>query len=132
MKQISIFVENKPGRINEVTAVLEHCNINILAMTVADSDDYGILRLLVSDVDTAIECLKRAHFSAKVVDVIAVNVSNIKGSLNKILNLFSDGQISVEYMYGFADGAVAVLVFKTRDMVRAQQLLKENNFQILP
>lgn len=131
MKQISIFVENKPGRINEVTAILENCNINILALTVADSDEYGILRLLVSDADTAIECLKAAHFSAKLVEVIAVNVSNIKGSLNKILNLFSNGDISVEYMYGFAVGDVAVLVFKAKPADVARKLLVENEFQLL-
>ncbi|MDF2819953.1 MAG: amino acid-binding domain protein [Clostridiales bacterium] len=131
MKQISIFVENKPGRLNEVTKILENCDINILALTVADSNEYGILRLLVSNAESALDCLKNENFSVKLVDVIAVNVSNIKGSLHRILSVLSDGGISVEYMYGYAEGEIAALIFKTNDPILASKLLEENNFKFL-
>ncbi len=99
IKQLSIFVENKPGRLSEVTETLKKGDINIRAITTADSSDFGILRLIVDDTDKALECLKADGYLVKVVNVIAVTADDKPGGMAAIMKTLYKTNISVEYMY---------------------------------
>ena len=100
-KQLSIFLENKSGRLTEVTEVLGAAGINLSAMSIADNSDFGILRCIVSDPDKAYQVLKEAHFAVKITDVIGFVCPNTSGSLAIVLKHLSQNGIFIEYMYSF-------------------------------
>ena len=99
--QLSVFVENKAGKLAEITAVLADEGIDIRAMSIADTKDFGILRLIVNDADKAVSALKREQYIVSVTKVIAVAISDTPGSLAAVLRILSDNAISIEYMYAF-------------------------------
>ena len=101
LKQITVFLENKQGRIEEVTAYLAEANINLHALSLADTTDFGILRIIVSDTEKAMNVLKDKNFMAKTVDVIAVALEHNPGSLHKVLRELNSPDISIEYIYAF-------------------------------
>jgi len=101
LKQITVFLENKQGRIEEVTAYLAEANINLHALSLADTTDFGILRIIVSDTKKAMNVLKDKNFMAKTVDVIAVALEHNPGSLHKVLRELNSPDISIEYIYAF-------------------------------
>jgi hypothetical protein len=101
-KQVSIFLENKSGRLNEVINILGEAEINISAFTIADTSDFGILRLIVSDPEKTIEILKQNQFSAQTTDVVLVKTANQPGALVKLLGLLNSEGIFIEYMYAFS------------------------------
>ena len=111
-KQLSIFLENKSGRLTEVTDVLGEAGVNLSAMSIADNSDFGILRCIVSDPDKAYQVLKAAHFAVKITDVIGFTCPNISGSLAKVLKHLSENGVFIEYMYSFANGDVATVVIR--------------------
>lgn len=117
IKQLSIFLENKAGRLSNVTQVLSDADINILALSLADTSDYGILRLIVSDVDNAQAALKASNFVCMVNEVTAVEVEDKPGGLARILGLLVDKGINVEYMYAFSEVHTgrAALIFRFDD-----------------
>ena len=96
-KQLSIFLENKSGRLTEVTEVLGNAGINLSAMSIADNSDFGILRCIVSDPDKAYKVLKEAHFAVKITDVIGFSCPNTSGSLAVVLKYLSDNGVFIEY-----------------------------------
>ncbi|MFA5866706.1 MAG: ACT domain-containing protein [Actinomycetota bacterium] len=110
IKQLSVFMENKPGRLTEITEALGKDGINIRGFSVADMADYGIFRLIVADADKAKKVLDDLGFTAKESDVICVNVPDKPGGLAGILKVFSEHEISVEYMYVIADTKIAFSV----------------------
>ncbi len=110
IKQLSVFMENKPGRLTEITEALGNAGINIRGFSVADMADYGIFRLIVADADAAKKVLDGLGFTAKESDVICVNVPDKPGGLAAILKVFSEHEISVEYMYVIADTKIAFSV----------------------
>jgi len=117
VKQISIFLENRSGRLFECLNILKDNGINVVSASLADSSDFGILRLLVSDTDKAIEVLKAHNIIAKVTDVIAIVVPNAVGSLAEVLNAIDKNNINVSYLYGLSitdDGAT--IAIKTSDI----------------
>ena len=111
-KQLSVFLENKSGRLTEVTEVLGAAGINLSAMSIADNSDFGILRCIVSDPDKAYQVLKEAHFAVKLTDVIGFICPNTSGSLAVVLKHLSDNGVFIEYMYSFANGDVATVVIR--------------------
>jgi hypothetical protein len=133
VKQISVFIENRSGRLREVAAVLGKGKINIRALSLADTSDYGILRLIVDKPQQALNVLKKANFTLSETDVIAVEVSDRPGGLAEVLDVLGNAGINVEYMYAFVEkfSENAVMIFRIEDIDRAVSALKEKNIVIL-
>lgn len=134
VEQISVFLENKAGRLAEVASVLGNAGINIRALSLADTTDFGILRLIVNDREKAKRVLKDAGFTVGITQVIAVEVEDKPGGLAKILKLLADEGINVEYMYAFVERSSgnAVLIFKFEDLDRAIDLLSSHGVRVIP
>ena len=132
-EQISVFLENKAGRLCEVTGVLAEAQVNIRALALADTSDFGVLRLIVDDTEKAKGALKKAGFTVGKTNVLAVEVPDRPGGLYDILNLLQSSGINVEYMYAFVNktGENAVLIFRFDEMDRAIKALQEDGFTIL-
>ena len=130
-KQLSIFLENKSGRLTEVTEVLGAAGINLSAMSIADNSDFGILRCIVSDPDKAYQVLKEAHFAVKLTDVIGFICPNTSGSLAVVLKHLSDNGVFIEYMYSFANGDVATVVIRPTDLEACERILAEKKVELM-
>jgi hypothetical protein len=133
VEQISVFLENRAGRLAEITRVLGEAGVNIRALSLADTSDFGILRLIVSDNDKAKAALKERGFTVGKTNVVAVEVEDKPGGLNRILELLSNQSINVDYMYAFVQhsGENAVIIFRFDDIDKAVDLLRENNIKVL-
>lgn len=133
IKQISIFIENTKGRLAEVCGLLGENNINIKALTIAESPEFGILRVVLDDTDKAKSVLKENGFIATTATVVAVEVSDTPGGLAKALKVLSDNDINLEYMYGFVEKASekALMVLKFDNMEKAMKVLQENNISVV-
>ena len=126
VKQISVFLENKPGTLQHLTSVLASANINIRALSLADTKDFGIVRMLVNDVYAATTVLKDENFLASLTPVLVYAISDETGGLNKLLTKFAEANVNIEYMYAApsADSEAKMLI-KTDDSVKAQAALGE-------
>ena len=133
VEQIAVFLENKSGRLAEITKILASGGVNIRALTVADTADFGILRLIVDKVDEAKQILKSNGFTVGKTNVIAALVDDEPGGLAKVLDSISAAGINVEYMYGFVSkhGDNAVLIFRFDTMDKAIEVLKKDGFTML-
>lgn len=133
VKQISIFLENKSGRLAQVTRVLGENGINIRALSIADTTDFGILRLIVNDPGKAHAVLKEAGFTVSVTDVIAVEVADEPGGLARVLQSLDRAGINIEYLYAFVQKAskAALVVFRVEQLDEAIKVLQENGTRIL-
>jgi len=133
VEQIAVFLENKSGRLAEITSVLAQNNINIRALSVADTADFGILRLIVDKVDAAKKVLKENGFTVGKTNVIAVEVPDRVGGLAGVLKTIETSGLNVEYMYAFVNksGENAVLIFRFDDMDAAIAALTKDKFTIL-
>lgn len=121
-KQLSVFIENKQGRLGEVLQVLKENQVNIQSLSLADTTEYGLLRLIVDKPEVGKEKLFEAGFSSMLTDVLIVDVPHSPGSLQTMLKLIADKEINVEYMYGLTiKGDVASIVMKTDDLVKASK-----------
>jgi len=131
--QLSVFLENRKGRLYDVCLLLGKNNINIRALTVAESEEFGILRVVVDKPDEAAALLKKNGFIANLTDIVAVEVDDEPGGLVKILKILAGKNINVEYMYGFVEKSSqkAILVFRFEDPDAALALLKENKINIV-
>ena len=125
IKQLSVFLENKTGRINDVTRILGKHGINMHAFSMAETTDFGILRLIVSEVDKAVEILREANFAVMLTEVICIKCSNNAGALSTILEQLSQKDIFIEYMYAFAQGDKANIVIRPSDTARCVEVLQE-------
>jgi hypothetical protein len=134
VEQISIFLENKSGRLADVTRILGEGGINIRALTLADTSDFGILRLIVNDSTRALEILKEAGFTVGRTEVIAIEVPDRPGGLADILGLIGEKGVNVEYMYAFVEksGDNAVVIFRFDDLEQAVEMLQKEGVTILP
>ncbi len=132
-EQISVFLENKAGRLCEVTGVLADAQVNIRALALADTSDFGVLRLIVDDTEKAKTALKTAGFTVGKTDVLAVEVPDRPGGLYEILDLLQSAGINVEYMYAFVNvtGENAVMIFRFDETAKAISTLQEKGFTIL-
>ncbi len=133
VKQISIFLENKSGRLAKVTKTLGENNINIRALSIADTTDFGILRLIVNDPDKAWKILKEQGFTVSATEIIAVQVPDKPGGLAGILQILEDSKINIEYMYAFVgkSGTDAEVVFRVEHIDRAIEILQQAGVSLL-
>ncbi len=132
VKQLSIFVENKVGRLQSIINALGENDINIRALSIADTTDFGILRIIVDDPERAKLVLKGMGVISKATDVVAVYIDDRSGGLASVLGIVSDAMIGVEYMYAFL-GRVegkALMVLKADDEVKLKEILIENGIEI--
>ena len=131
IKQLSVFIENKTGRINEVTKILAANNININAFSLAENAEFGILRMVVSDVELALKALKEAHFGVSATDVVAITLSNTPGALAAVLDLLAKEQVFIEYMYAFSQGETANTVIRPTNVERCIEILSAGKTGLL-
>ena len=127
VQQLSVFLENREGRLEEVLDVLAKKGVNIVALSLADTSDYGMLRLIVSDPHKGRAALKEAGITAMLTDVVALRVPHATGSLNKAMHQIVDGEVNIEYMYAFANAAA---VLKSDDPGRVIDILKGSGFDV--
>ena len=123
IRQLSIFLENRTGRINEVAKILADNGMNMQAFSMAETSDFGILRLIVQEVDKAVEVLRDASFAVMVTDVLCVSSPNVPGALSSILDKLAQNQIFIEYMYAFSDGESANIIIRPDDIQSAINIL---------
>lgn len=134
IKQLSVFVENKQGALSRIISMLSDSGVNMRAVSIADTQDFGILRVIVDDIDKAAGSLKINNVIVKVNNVIGVELSDRPGSLAEVLNLLNAGGVNVEYMYAFVNPGnndSAYLVLRARHNDRAEKILDENGIKML-
>jgi hypothetical protein len=124
IRQLSVFLENKPGYLNDMLKVLATNHINIIALTIADTNDFGIVRLLVSDPEAAQQKLKEQLFTVRIHDVISLEMDSNSGSLSKILDYFSEVSIGMEYLYAFSYGSKSIVVLRTDNREKALEIIQ--------
>ncbi len=130
-KQLSIFLENKSGRLTEVTEVLANEGINLSALCIAENSDFGILRGIVSEPDRAYNALKANHFAVNITDVVGINCPNIPGALARVLKFLSNEGVFIEYMYSFANGDTANVIIRPNDMENCIRVLQDKKVELL-
>ena len=131
-KQLSVFIENRQGRLGEVLHVLKANNVNILSLSLADTTEYGLLRLIVNNPELGKEKLAEDGFSTMLTDVLVLKITHEAGSLQDLLSVLAENDINVEYMYGLSiDGQEASVVLKASDIEKADKILAENGVKTL-
>lgn len=133
VRQLSTFLENSTGRVAEATKILAEADIDISALVLSDTIDFGVLRLIVSDTEKAYKVLKENNFIVRLSDVIIVPISHHAGSLAEVLKVLEEASVSVEYMYAFSgrEYGEAFAVFKMEDLDGAKEVLDKNNIKRL-
>ncbi len=131
VNQVSVFLENKPGTLNKLTEVLATNKINIRALSLAETSEFGIVRMIVNDVFEAVNVLKENNFVAILTPVLAYAIADEAGYLNALLKNFSDAQVNIEYMYAFAGRERAYMIFRVNDTKKAEALLNGNGLKSL-
>ncbi len=129
VKQVSVFMENREGRLEEVTKTLKDEGINITSLSLAETADYGILRLIVSDPERALTALKAADFSSRITNVVAVKLSHEIGSFHKMLSELKN--INIEYMYVLSTSEYASMIVKIADYEKAEKILTDQGYTLL-
>ena len=132
IKQISVFLENTTGRLSEVTKTLANADVNLRAISIADTADFGILRLIVDRNDDAINALNASGFTTRQTDVVAVEIDDKPGSLAKMMDLFQKSQVNIEYLYASLEGQAgkAIVIFKLEDHEKGKKLLNDNGLKL--
>ena len=132
VKQISVFVENKPGRLAEFIDILSEHKIDMRAMSIAETQDFGILRIIVDNPEKAAEVIQNAHYVFSVTPVLAVAIPDEPGSLSEILHTLANHDISLEYTYAFItrQEKVAYMVFRVADNGKATKVLTDHNIKL--
>ncbi len=132
VKQLSVFLPNKPGVLAKLTALLEKNSINIRALTVADTADYGILRLIVNDPEKCIKILKEEeNYLVSETEVIALQVEDKPGGLHKVAKIMGDNGINIEYIYSTLTTGAAIILMRVNDLEKAIKTLQTNKFKVL-
>lgn len=133
VRQISIFLENRAGRLEEITRILGEAKINIRALSLADTSDFGILRLIVNDTDAALSTLRKEGFTVRENEVIAVEVEDQPGGLHQVLSILAQTGISIEYMYAFLERKTdkAVIIIRVEAAAKAIKSLQDAGLSLL-
>lgn len=133
VKQLSVFIENKSGRLAEITAIIAKANIDIRALSIADTTDFGILRLVVDKPVEAEKTLKDAGLTISLTDVIAVGIPDKPGGFANAMKVLAEQNISIEYMYAFVsrDTERAYVIMRVMDNMKASSILSQNGFELL-
>ena len=131
--QVSVFLENKSGRLADVTKTLADGSINIRAATIADTADFGILRMVVDNPLSALKLLREKGFTAKETDIFAIEVSDYPGGLAKVMELFNETGVNIEYLYSSLEGSnkKAVVIFKLNNQEHGTKIIKEHNLSVV-
>ena len=130
-KQVSVFLENKMGRLNEVARILGSAGVNISAFTVADTSDFGVLRLIVSEPEKAVKVLKEQNFSVRITDVVLVKSPNRAGALSRLLKILNSEDVFIEYLYAFSmNDNTAVFVIRPTDVNKCMEKLEQHKDEI--
>ena len=135
IKQISVFLENKPGALCTMTGVLAQCGIDMRAFSLAETSDFGIARIIVNDVYKTATVLKDAGYVHNVTPVLGVAIPDVPGGLNKVLQVLADAQVNVEYMYAFLGGKDtdhAYMIFRVGDPDRLDAVLRASGLSAVP
>jgi hypothetical protein len=133
IKQISVFLENNAGRLGEVTRTLAKAGINIRAIAIADTADFGILRLIVDRETDAINTLNGAGFTTRETEVAAVEINDSPGSLAEVMELFQESRVNIEYLYASLEGkpGKAVVIFKLEDVEKGMTMVKDHGLTLV-
>ncbi|MDR0375296.1 MAG: ACT domain-containing protein [Treponema sp.] len=133
LKQITVFLENKVGRLGEVTRVLAEAGVNMRAISIADTADFGILRIIVDQHDKALQALNEAGFTTRITIIAAVEVEDEPGGLARVMELFQKSQVNIEYLYASLENKAgkAVVIFKLADHEKGLQILKDNGLSMV-
>ena len=132
MKQLSVFLENKPGELTAMVDILRDIDISIDSIVIAETTKFGVIRIITASYDKACEALKKAGFSARTVDVVAVKIANKKGSFAKIVDALSKDGISINYCYSYyADTQTGIFVFSLDDNEKGEKELEKAGFEIV-
>ncbi len=131
IQQISIFLENKFGRLNEILSLIAREKVRIIAATVADTSEFGILRIVTTDPQKAYQVLKENRISANISEVIAIVTESIPGQFAKTIEYFTQAGISIEYMYCFSTQSKGVLVIRVNDAEAAREVIRHKNLQTI-
>ena len=133
IKQISIFLENKKGRLAKVTELLAQENIDIKALSLADTKDFGVLRIIVNDWEKCISVLKEKNFIAQTTDVLGIEIDDRPGGLCKILEAIEQNNVNIEYMYATVEKNKdkAIVIFRVEDSEKSFKILKENGVKLV-
>ena len=131
--QLSVFMENKPGHLQHVLKILAEANINIVTLTIAETSDFGILRMIVKDTDRAKKILHDANITSSTTDVLAIEIDDKPGALYKAINTFATNNLNIEYMYAFPEkrGDRAVMIFRFEDIEAAKKALSSEGYSIV-
>jgi hypothetical protein len=131
--QLSVFMENKPGHLQHVLKILADANINIITLTIAESSDFGILRMIVNDPPRAKKILHDASITCSTTDVLAIEIDDKPGALLRAIDTFARRSLNIEYMYAFTEkrGDKAVMIFRFDDIESAKKALSEEGYGIV-
>ena len=133
VKQISVFIENTPGRLADFTKLLGEHQIDLVSLSIADTTHFGILRGIVADYERAEKLISEAGYTVRLTDVLAASVPDEPGGLAKVLGMLSENGISIEYLYSFVRnaGKNALIIFRVEELDRAAQVLKDSGVRLL-
>jgi hypothetical protein len=132
IKQLSVFLENKTGRLNEVTQILGNAGINMSAFSVADTSEFGILRMIVSDPEKALSILKEAEFSVRLTDVVCLNSPNEAGALARALDILAAESVFIEYLYAYSmNDKSANIVLKPDNITKCIEVLQAHQLELV-
>ncbi|PWD98486.1 acetolactate synthase [Marinilabilia rubra] len=131
INQLSVFLENRSGRMHEVFDILGNVNINVSACSLADTSEFGILRMIVSDPGEARRILKENQFSVNVSEVISFATPNTPGALSKTLKILSEAQIGIDYLYGFSPGDKSFIVLKTDNVQKTIDEFQKHEMELI-
>lgn len=133
VKQISVFMENRPGRLAAITKVLKDNNIDIRAINIADTTDFGILRMIVNDPEKAEKVLRANDMTANAADVIAISIEDNIGAFSDVITILKNKDISIDYIYSFIGekSSKAVIIIKTNDLENSVAALSESGVRVL-
>jgi len=131
IKQLSVFLEDKSGRLTELTKILAENDINITALSIADSSDYGIIRMVVGRPELAMTVLKEKGFSVHLTDVACIVVPNEPGGLYHALKILADNNINIDYIYAFATQSTASVVIRSESIEKVIEVLQKNKLELL-
>ncbi len=133
IKQLSVFLENSPGRLKAATKVLAEAKINMRALTLADTADFGVLRIIVDKPEEAMSILKKNHFAVKMTEVLAVEMDDTPGGLNTVLETLENSLVNIEYMYAFMGSKPrkALVIFRVDKLEKAIECLRKEGVRLI-
>jgi hypothetical protein len=128
IKQLSVFLENKAGRLAEVARLIADAGVNIRALSIADTAEFGLARMVVDEPERASEALAKGGFTSKTTDVLALEIPDVPGGLAKVLDIFKDAGVNIEYLYASLEknASTAVVIFKVGDLERGMRIVAEH------